>query len=298
LRDEHTGFHQFDLGCVSLDGEQGLAFARSRHMEYQDDRGRWVEDPTGDYGRISRQQYFIRRVIDRANASFGSLDVKAVNDVVASTADNLTIDAGLGLGEIVDLARAFQGFAGDQIVTHNLPVTDRITNAGAWISELDEGAAEPVLNIFRGLPPDAVSPGSVTLAVRNGSGAEMQATEVSGELEVLGYHSAIGADTDETHARTVVRHAPGLERHADQVARQLAAGAELEEDASLEGENTPIVLVTGTDFTTVLDEARPPTTTTTVQVDDAETTATTVDPDAEEIIGVLPDTPPPGHDCR
>lgn len=303
MRDENTGFYQYELGCVSLDGEQGLAFARSRHMEHQNDRGNWVEDPTGDFGRISRQQFFIRRVIDRANASFGSLDVKAVNDVVASTADNLAIDDGLGLGEIVDLARAFQGFSGDQIVSHNLPVTDRITNGGAWIAELDDVAAEPVLNVFRGLPPDAVSPGSVTLTVRNGSGAEMQATEVSGELEGLGYQSAIGADTDETHSRTVVRYAPGMERHADQVARQLAAGADLEEDASLEGEDSPVVLVTGTDFTTVLDEARPATTTTTSTVEAGEgETTTTLAADAvgttDETIGVVPDTAPPGQDCR
>ncbi|MCD9625086.1 LCP family protein [Rhabdothermincola salaria] len=298
MRDEHTGFYQYELGCQSLDGDQGLAFARSRHLEHQDSQGRWVEDPTGDFGRISRQQFFIRRVIDRANASFGSLDVKAVNDVVASTADNLTIDDGLGLGEIVDLARAFQGFSGDQIVTHNLPVTDRITSGGAWIAELVEVEAEPVLNVFRGLPPDAVSPGSVSLIVRNGSGAEMQATEVSGELEGLGYQAAIGADTDETNTRTVVRYAPGMERHADQVARQLASGADLEEDASLEGEDSPIVLVTGTDFTTVLDEARPATTTTTLEASGDETTTTVAAEATDEIIGVVPDAAPAGLDCR
>jgi hypothetical protein len=56
----------------------------------------------------------------------------------------------------------------------------------------------------------------------------------------------------------VVRYAPGFERHADQVARQLASGAELQLDRSLAGDDVPVVLVTGTDFTSVLTEARPP----------------------------------------
>ena len=43
------------------------------------------------------------------------------------------------------------------------------------------------------------------------------------------------------------------------MARQLGAGAELREDTSLKGAKVPVVLVTGTDFTGVLDEATPPT---------------------------------------
>src|SRR5690606_36599098 len=51
MRDEYTGLYQYELGCVTLDGEQGLAFARSRHLETQNDRGRWYTDPSGDLGR-------------------------------------------------------------------------------------------------------------------------------------------------------------------------------------------------------------------------------------------------------
>ena len=37
-------------------------YARSRHLETKIN-GTWREDPTGDLGRISRQQDFIRRAI-------------------------------------------------------------------------------------------------------------------------------------------------------------------------------------------------------------------------------------------
>lgn len=312
MRDTNTGLYQTELGCVSLNGDQALAFARSRHLEYKDAKGRWESDPTGDLGRINRQQVFLRAVMDKAQQRFGDLDVKAINDIVSSTADNLSIDKGLDLGKLVALGRSFKGFGGDQMVSHALPVTPFMTSGGASVLRLDDANAEEVLNVFRGLPPGTVSPKSVTLAVSNGSGAKNEATLVSGELSKLGYKASIGADTSKPQARTVVRYAPGLERQADQVARQLAAGADLQADRTLAGSKAPIVLVTGTDFTTVLSEARPPseTTTTTTPPTTAATggkrststtapaTTTTLDPEeVTGLVGYTPGVPPPGTSC-
>jgi len=49
-------------GCVNLDGDTALAYVRSRHYQYEDPpgSGHWVSDPTSDFGRISRQQDFLR----------------------------------------------------------------------------------------------------------------------------------------------------------------------------------------------------------------------------------------------
>jgi LCP family protein required for cell wall assembly len=287
MRDTSTGLYQYDLGCVTLDGEQALALARSRHLETKDDDGDWVTDPTGDIGRVARQQDFLRTVLDRAQSRFGSLDVRAINDLVSSTADNLSIDSGLELGTLVDLARAFEGFSGDQITTHTVPVVPYMTNGGASVLRLDAVSADETLNVFRGLPVGTVSPSSVTLTVRNGTGAVNQATDVTAQMKGLGYATtAPGANMTPTLSRTVVRYAPGYERHADQVARQLASGADLVADRTLTA-TSPVVLVTGADFTTVLPEARPPdpngpATTTTTRAGGAgasSTTSTTVNPD-------------------
>jgi LCP family protein required for cell wall assembly len=259
VRDRHTGFYQTDLGCQVLDGAEGLDFARSRNMEYLDDRGRWVSDPSADLGRITRQQYFLKVMVDRASASFGDFDLRAINDVISSTSDQLRIDSGMDLGEMASLVRAFQGFSGEQIRSHALPVYDDTTSGGARILRLDAKAAEPVLNVFRGLPEGYVSPSSISLSVSNGSGAPMQATDVTADLVGVGYDATVTADATSTSARTVVRYAPGYHDHADQVARQLAGGADLELDEDLTGLDAPLVLVTGTDFTSVLDRATPPT---------------------------------------
>ncbi|HEY6533083.1 MAG TPA: LCP family protein [Acidimicrobiales bacterium] len=305
VRDRKTGLYQYELGCQTLDGEQALAFARSRNLEYNTSKG-WEFDPSADLGRITRQQYFMKEMVDQAQSEFGSLDLKAINDIISSTSDQLKLDDELSLGDMVDLAKAFKGFSGDQIRSHSLPVLDVTTSGGARVLKLDTARAEETLNVFRGLPPGTVSPASVTLAVSNGSGAKNQATDVSNRLAGLGYEASIAADTTRTQARTIVRYAPGLQAQADQVARQLASGAELQVDKSLSGAKVPVVLVTGTDFTTVLDQASPPTSSTSTTAPASSstssrgggsTTSTTV---AEEItgpVGYQIGEPPAGQTC-
>ncbi|MGZ4707103.1 MAG: LCP family protein, partial [Acidimicrobiales bacterium] len=68
MRDSHTGLDIEQPGCVTLDGDQALAFARSRYLEFKNSRGRWESDGSSDLGRITRQQFFIRKVIDKAAA--------------------------------------------------------------------------------------------------------------------------------------------------------------------------------------------------------------------------------------
>jgi polyisoprenyl-teichoic acid--peptidoglycan teichoic acid transferase len=54
-----------NAGCVKLSPDQALAYVRSRH--YQSfESGRWRTDPTSDFGRIQRQQDFMRRVMSAA----------------------------------------------------------------------------------------------------------------------------------------------------------------------------------------------------------------------------------------
>ena len=81
-----------DEGCVRLDGDQALAFVRSRHYQYYEN-GKWRTDPTGDLGRIERQQDFIRRAIREA-LSKGLLNpnrlLKLVNVAIEPVVPSLT----------------------------------------------------------------------------------------------------------------------------------------------------------------------------------------------------------------
>lgn len=263
VRDRNSGFYQYDTGCNTLSGDQALAYARSRHLEYYDTKTKkWIEDPSGDLGRISRQTLFMRMMLDRAQNKFGDLDLGAINSLVSSTADNLSLDSNLDIGQLVSLGKSFRGFNGNQIQTHALPVYLDMTSGGASILRLDANAAEDTFNVFRGLPAGTVTARSVTVSVANAAGVKNLATDVSTRLGELGYTATIAGDGAKVQPATIVKYAPGYERQADLVARQLAGGASLEADKSLTAK-APIALVLGSTFTGVLPEATPATTTST-----------------------------------
>ena len=259
MRDRHSGFYVDTAGCATLDGDQALAFSRARYLEYMDARLKWVPDPSADLGRINRQQVFMRRLIDRAATATSGFDLKTMNDLLSSTADNLKVDSGLDLGEMVKLARHFREFRGDQLRSHTLPVYPYETNGGAAVLKLDATLADPVFDVFRGVTPgDAVETPAVKLAIENGSGVSGQAGQAQLAFESIGFDVEGTTTATTTRETTVVRFAPGSEGAAQVVADHLSPDALLQEDRTLTGEQ--VIVVTGKDFEAVTDNGQPVTT--------------------------------------
>ncbi|MEZ5230893.1 MAG: LCP family protein [Acidimicrobiales bacterium] len=97
MRDAGSGLNVPNAGCQVLDGFQSLAFVRGRHVEYFQD-GSWHSDGTGDLGRSSRQQYFIRRVADTTLQKINIAEIGTLNNVLNIAGANLTIDGGAEIG--------------------------------------------------------------------------------------------------------------------------------------------------------------------------------------------------------
>ncbi len=254
-RDENSGLNIAGEGCVTLNGDQALAYARARHLEYLDpETGEWASDPTGDLGRMNRQQLLVVNAIDEA-VSLQLANPAHLNRLINVGVDNVGVDPGFTFDDMVSLVKAFASSSSDDISRHSLAVEDYRTDGGAAVLNLDVAGSQPVLNIFRGLPPDAVTEAMVTVTVANGSGADGQAQAVADALTAAGFQVA-GADTSDVPVLgTEVHYAAGSEKAADLVVRHLGAGAQLVADESLEAGE--IRLVTGPDFTTVLPDARP-----------------------------------------
>lgn len=299
VRDENSGFYQMAAGCHPLKGEQALAYVRSRHLEYYDGKTKkWISDPSGDLGRITRQTYFMKTMVDRAQEKFGSFDLKKVNDLVSSVSDNITLDSGFDLSEMVSLAKSFRGFKGDQMGTYALPVYQDMTSGGASIVRLDAAGAEPIFNIFRGMPLDAVTPYSVYVTVNDASGSSARVGQVSSELSALGYRTTAGSTVSKKESVSVIRYRPGFELQADLLARQLGGSAKLVSDSSVP-RRTPLTLTIGTSFTSVLPTAVSPSTTSTTAPPTsaaAESSTTTTMPPSE-FVGLLAGKPPDGTVC-
>jgi LCP family protein required for cell wall assembly len=294
-RDRRSGLKVETPGCVTLDPDQALAYVRSRHYETFSD-GHWRTDPTGDLGRISRQQDFIVRSLRRA-VDRGVRNPVTLDNLVDAALETVTVDDLLTGDDIVDLGRRFRGFDPDRLDLYTLPVSDD-TVGGAAILRLRDEEAQPILDLFRGTDPTAVTPDGVRVLVLNGSGLPGQAGEASDALVAAGFTSAGTGEAESfDHARTVVRYTAGQGPAADLVARYLAAGADLEEVTGSLGAD--VVVVTGTDYTGVSATPAPSTssTTTAPTVPDATSSTVTTEPSTTTtVIGTVPQ-PPPDADC-
>lgn len=323
MQDDNSGLNIAHPGCITLDGPQALGFARARHLRYFTDGG-FAYDGTGDLGRMSRQQVFLRRVIDRARSKVADNPLK-IKDLVDVGTASTTIDAGLTVDDLVTLGRRFSSFDSADLASYALPVTPRTTAGGAQIVDLDPTEAQPVLTLFReetpadpstpttgpapttdsSAAPGAADPDDVSLTVLNSSGRDGLAASVADDL------GADGFDVDDVgngvvlghgvEARSVVRFGAGAQPDAALVA-QAAGGAATEPDPSLEAGS--VVLYLGDDFTALAPGS------TDGSSDDSTdgapsaaspasegSGASATGPEPSEPVGVVPGDPPAGTDC-
>jgi LCP family protein required for cell wall assembly len=117
-RDSYSGLDITQAGCQVLDPNLALAFVRARHLEIQRD-GVWGYDPTSDFGRMSRQQQFVRQLAKRAQAGgFGELG--RMNEVLRALPEALQVDSRLSFNEMTRLARRLRQNGDAEIQTLTL----------------------------------------------------------------------------------------------------------------------------------------------------------------------------------
>ena len=250
VRDLRSGLWVEEAGCVTLGARNALGFVRSRaYQEYVG--GRWRTDPTGDLGRVRRQQEFIVEALNRAFDK-GIRNPVTLDDMIDAGLDAVTIDDSLDGDDVIDLARQFRKFQPENLDIYQLPVEDD-TVGGAAILRLETRGAEPVLDIFRNEDPDTVTESAVRVEVRNGTGTPGEAAATAEALRAAGFSIGGTGDAAELGVpRTEVRHPVGEEDEADLLARWLVNGARLVEDSEVDD----VTLVTGADFDGLRTEPR------------------------------------------
>ena len=200
MRDNNSGLDIEKSGCITLNGDQALSFARSRHLEYYDKQlGEWKSDGTADLGRITRQQIFIRKVIGRAESKATGLNLLATNNLVHSVIKNLKVDSSFSFTDMLGLLSDYRAFNADNLVTYELPVTPFVTSGGADVLNLETAQAQPTLEVFRGTSssPTKFKPSQVTLSVENGGGVNGEAAASATKLERYGFTISATGNADQ-----------------------------------------------------------------------------------------------------
>jgi LCP family protein required for cell wall assembly len=152
-RDKYLGVFADAPGCVAFDGDKALAYVRARYYEYQTDKG-WQDDGTSDYGRIARQQDFLRRALQKA-IDKGARSPAVANELinVALKPGNVVVDNELTLNDLLRLASTLRDFDPAQLRDHSYRVEGRGALRGTEsvvIPDLTAPTTMSVLQVFRG----------------------------------------------------------------------------------------------------------------------------------------------------
>jgi LCP family protein required for cell wall assembly len=135
IEDRYAGL-DLPAGCVQLDGAEALAFVRARHVD-------------SDFGRIARQQRFIREMLDQATSLETLANPSRLLGFVQAVGNAITTDSGLASPfDRASLAWSFRQLTNAGVDTYSVPGFDDTWN-GAQVITLDEGGAEPLFALFR-----------------------------------------------------------------------------------------------------------------------------------------------------
>ena len=306
MRDPGSGLYVGQTGCVLLDGIDALAFARSRKPLFSNGV-RWVAEGTGDLGRITRQQIFMRRVADDI-ADINLSDPRRIDDLLDIAVDNVSFDDNLGINDFRALAARFGDVGGDAIGLWTLPTEGFATSGGASVLRLLEEQAQPVLNLFGAGAPaseDGVTAvvsleqaaANLIIDILNGTGVAGQATSLAEGYESLGFKPGRLGDAEIDPAATTIVHHPDDAAAADLIARHLVNGALI--TANPNQAIGTVVITTGPDFSGTqrsphkVNPAQPATTTTTTEAPPEPTLPTPTTSVSGRAIGEVP----PGESC-
>jgi LCP family protein required for cell wall assembly len=154
-KDDRVGFREVGPGCVQLRGGQALAYVRSRsgYRYFDDAKQKWVGDPTGDIGRITRQQDFLRRSMQRA-LDRGTTNPATANALLNVALDRVVTDDQLTPRDLLTLAQAMRNLNTRGVNSYTIEWSARrIGSESVLIPIVDSESMKSILAIFRGETP-------------------------------------------------------------------------------------------------------------------------------------------------
>jgi LCP family protein required for cell wall assembly len=252
-RDKFSGLDVKTAGCVSLNGDQALGYVRSRHFQYYES-GRWRFDPTGDIGRIQRQQDFIRRVLRKA-ISKGIRNPLKLNALISAGVNNVKLDSALSTQDITRLGKRFKSLEPEAVDMLTLPTDGFRTAAGASVLRLRATEARTIINRFNGVgqtdtptngPVPKIPPATVRVLVLNGTGVNGQAGQVQRQLNTAGFGTGgIGDARTYNNPVTQIRYGAGQLQKAQLLQAYVIGGAKLVLDNTLKGGDIQLIVGAG-----------------------------------------------------
>jgi LCP family protein required for cell wall assembly len=225
LDDPYANLHM-GPGCKDMRGIQALAFVRARHVD-------------SDFGRIGRQQEFMRAVVAKLESKGSLVNLPKLMDVADVATDHIRTDHTLSTPTAIGLARRLRKLdpaSIDMRVYPSVASPPRCAGCAAFVDPLPEAAI-----LMRALGRDAaqlppvglpgnkgVSLATTSVTVLNGGGVQGAAARAAADLRRLGVRVAgTGNAAEPTGQASTLAYPPGLERQARLLGAVLGGGVEL-----------------------------------------------------------------------
>lgn len=227
-------------GVSSVQGEQALAFLRTRHGFGNG----------GDEGRIRAQQSFLASMVRKVKDEGTLNNLPKLYSIAETVTKNLTVDEGLAkIPDLVSLATRLKDVDLSKVAFVTVPVTPYEYDPNRLV--LDEAAAQPLFDALvadRGITAEPetaptatetatdpaapapepetetapVDPAAVPVTLLNASGASDRDADVARFLLSKGFTQALaGGTADAESPATQIFYAYGYEEMALEVARTL-----------------------------------------------------------------------------
>jgi hypothetical protein len=207
-------------------GVQALAFVRARHVD-------------SDFGRIGRQQEFMRAVVAKLEAKGNLINLPKLLGIADVATDHLRTDHTLSTATAIGLARRLRKLdpaSIDMRVYPSVAAPPRCAGCAAFVDPLPEAGI-----LMRALARDAaqlppvglpggrgVSLAATSVTVLNGGGVQGAAAKAAADLRRLGVRVAgTGNAARPTGRASTLAYPPGLERQARLLGDVLGGRVEL-----------------------------------------------------------------------
>lgn len=257
LNDNWSQWHG-QLGENHLNGDQALAFVRTRHA-------------LGDERlRILRQQQFLFKLLAQATSSGVLTNPTRIVSLLGAVGKALEMDDGLGQTDLLKLADRASKLGSGKVTFITVPTHVPVDGEGGAtggngtvgyhgaVLFINTDEFEQILAPLRPAPPQSaalasatpVPPAQVTVAsIANASGRQGLAAATATDLRALGFSGFMAPTTaDADQSATEVHYAQGQEGPAKSLVVRIP-GAQAVPDATLTG--TGLELVLGSSFTGV-----------------------------------------------
>jgi LCP family protein required for cell wall assembly len=246
LDDRFANLHMAP-GCHNMNGVQALAFVRARHID-------------SDFGRIGRQQQFLRAVMAKVSSAGNLINLPKLVKIADIVSDHMKTDDTLRTSEAISLARRIGKLDGNSV---DMRVYPSAPNGPSFVAALPEAPIlmKAIADDAAELPPVGLPAGKgVTLAnlrvvVLNGGGVQGAAAQAADGLRAYGLQIVqTGNASTPTGARSTLRYPKAMTQQAkllsallgDQVKLVRSNGSST--DGAAFGRNV-LILTVGSSFT-------------------------------------------------